>query len=395
MARHGLRSGSRPSSSAAGRPASTVGYELAKRGRPFVILDAHERVGDAWRRRWDSLLLFTPARIDGLPGMRFPARGGHVHHQGPDGRLPRGLRGPLRSAGPHGRAGRPAVGARAIASWCRRGTGRSRPTTSSSRWRTSSSPRRRRSRRTSIRASCSSTRTTTRTRSSSRTDPCWSSASATPAPTSASRSPAPTRRGSRQGVRSRARSASRPSWPTTSLLRIVRFVGHHVLTVRTPIGRKAPPHVPHRARAAHPREAEGPRRRPASNACLAIVGVQDGLPVTEDGRVLDVANVIWCTGFRPGFSWIDLPVLGEHETAARARHRRLGAGPVLRRPRVPLRGDVGDDHRRESRRPARRAAPRRPPYGEHRFPAGCRARRRLRVLGGRRRVIRTRIITGR
>ena len=38
-------------------------------------------------------------------------------------------------------------------------------------------------------------------------------------------------------------------------------------------------------------------------------GAQDGLPVLEDGRVLDVTNVVWCTGFEPGFSWIDLPNL--------------------------------------------------------------------------------------
>ena len=44
-----------------------------------------------------------------------------------------------------------------------------------------------------------------------------------------------------------------------------------------------------------------------------VVGVRDGLPLLEDGRVLDVANVIWCTGFRPDFSWIDLPVFGEEE----------------------------------------------------------------------------------
>jgi putative flavoprotein involved in K+ transport len=36
--------------------------------------------------------------------------------------------------------------------------------------------------------------------------------------------------------------------------------------------------------------------------------VQDGLPVLEDGRVLDVANVIWCTGFRQDLGWIDVPV---------------------------------------------------------------------------------------
>jgi putative flavoprotein involved in K+ transport len=38
--------------------------------------------------------------------------------------------------------------------------------------------------------------------------------------------------------------------------------------------------------------------------------VRDGRPVLDDGRVLDVTNVVWCTGFNPGFSWIDLPVFG-------------------------------------------------------------------------------------
>jgi putative flavoprotein involved in K+ transport len=42
-------------------------------------------------------------------------------------------------------------------------------------------------------------------------------------------------------------------------------------------------------------------------------GVQGGKPVLEDGRVLDVANVIWCTGFHAALSWIDLPVHGELE----------------------------------------------------------------------------------
>ena len=37
-----------------------------------MIVDANERVGDAWRNRYDSLHLFTPARYDGLPGGRFP-----------------------------------------------------------------------------------------------------------------------------------------------------------------------------------------------------------------------------------------------------------------------------------------------------------------------------------
>jgi putative flavoprotein involved in K+ transport len=35
-------------------------------------------------------------------------------------------------------------------------------------------------------------------------------------------------------------------------------------------------------------------------------GVRDGNPLIEDGRILEVSNVIWCTGFTPDFSWIDL-----------------------------------------------------------------------------------------
>ena len=57
-----------------GQAGLAVGYQLAKRGLPFLILDANKRTGDAWRQRWDSLRLFTPARYAGLPGLRFPAR---------------------------------------------------------------------------------------------------------------------------------------------------------------------------------------------------------------------------------------------------------------------------------------------------------------------------------
>jgi putative flavoprotein involved in K+ transport len=40
-------------------------------------------------------------------------------------------------------------------------------------------------------------------------------------------------------------------------------------------------------------------------------GVSDGRPMLADGTVLDVANVIWCTGFRPDYGWIDLLLVGE------------------------------------------------------------------------------------
>jgi putative flavoprotein involved in K+ transport len=57
-----------------GQAGLAVGYHLSQIGRPFVILDAHQRTGDAWRAHWESMRLFTPARRDGLPGMPFPAR---------------------------------------------------------------------------------------------------------------------------------------------------------------------------------------------------------------------------------------------------------------------------------------------------------------------------------
>jgi putative flavoprotein involved in K+ transport len=49
-----------------------VGYYLAQRGLRFVILDAGPDIGHVWRSRWDSLTLFTPAQYSGLPGMAFP-----------------------------------------------------------------------------------------------------------------------------------------------------------------------------------------------------------------------------------------------------------------------------------------------------------------------------------
>jgi len=110
-------------------------------------------------------------------------------------------------------------------------------------------------------------------------------------------------------------------------LPVIRFVGHHVLTVRTPIGRKVGPTLAHgatpliRVKYAHLAEA-GIERVPK------VAGVKDGRPVLEDGRVLDVANVVWSTGFRQDFSWIDLPIL---DAAGEPMHERgvVGSQPGL------------------------------------------------------------------
>jgi putative flavoprotein involved in K+ transport len=49
-----------------------MGYFLARQGRRFVILEAADSIGAAWRTRWDSLVLFTPRRYSALAGLPFP-----------------------------------------------------------------------------------------------------------------------------------------------------------------------------------------------------------------------------------------------------------------------------------------------------------------------------------
>ncbi|MFN8573113.1 MAG: NAD(P)-binding domain-containing protein [Gemmatimonadaceae bacterium] len=56
-----------------GQAGLAVGYELQQRDDDFLIVDGAAQLGESWRRRWDSLRLFTPAKYSALPGMPFPA----------------------------------------------------------------------------------------------------------------------------------------------------------------------------------------------------------------------------------------------------------------------------------------------------------------------------------
>jgi putative flavoprotein involved in K+ transport len=89
---------------------------------------------------------------------------------------------------------------------------------------------------------------------------------------------------------------------------LFRVVFHRILTIKTPMGRKARQRVltqggPLIRVKPKDLDAAGVQRAPRTN------GTRDGLPLLADGRRLDVTNVIWCTGFHGGFSWIDLPVI--------------------------------------------------------------------------------------
>ena len=60
-----------------GQAGLAVGHHLAQQDRRFTILDAAPAPAAAWRTRWDSLRLFTPARYDSLPGLAFPGDPDH------------------------------------------------------------------------------------------------------------------------------------------------------------------------------------------------------------------------------------------------------------------------------------------------------------------------------
>ena len=89
-----------------GQAGLATGYHLARRGRPFVILDAGERVGDAWRGALGLAAAVHPGPLQRAAGHGLPRRGLALPHQGRDGRLPGDLRGPVPAPGPHRRAGR-------------------------------------------------------------------------------------------------------------------------------------------------------------------------------------------------------------------------------------------------------------------------------------------------
>jgi putative flavoprotein involved in K+ transport len=108
---------------------------------------------------------------------------------------------------------------------------------------------------------------------------------------------------------------------------VFRLLFHRVLTVKTPVGRRVRPAIISKG---------GPliRTRPVELAAAGIervprvTGARDGQPLLSDGRVLDVANIVWCTGFSNGLSWIDLPIF---EADGEPRHESgfVGGEPGL------------------------------------------------------------------
>jgi putative flavoprotein involved in K+ transport len=299
-----------------GQAGLSVGYQLARRGLPFVILDAGERVGDAWRGRWDSLRLFTPARYDALAGMPFPA----PPHSFPTkddmadyleayvtrfdlpvrtgvrvDRLSRNGRGFVVTSGERRFEADNVVVA--IGSW-------------------------QRPRVPPLAAELDPGIVQLHSADYRNPDQLadgdlllvGAGNSGAEIALDASRGRRVWLSGRDVGhVPFRIESfAARFILPL-----ILRGVFHRVLTMRTPMGRKKRSEVlshglPLVRTKPDDLAAAGIERVPK------VAGVRDGKPQLEDGRVLDVANVIWCTGFDPSLDWLDIPgVARDHPVTER------------------------------------------------------------------------------
>jgi len=304
-----------------GQAGLSVGYYLAQRDLPFVILDANGRIGDSWRKRWDTLRLFTPARYNALSGMPFP---GPAHSFSTKDEVADYLE---------------AYAAR-FELPVRTGVRVDRLSRNATRFLVEAGDRLFEAE--NVVVAMASHQVPRVPPFARELDPGIVQLHSTEY-----RNPSQLQEGSVLVVGAGNSGAEiavelvteHPTWlagketghvpfrigraPARYLFLplMFRFIGHRVVTVRTPIGRKMRPKL-----LAH--GAPLVRVKPKDLAAAGIervprvVGARDGLPLLDDDRVLETANVIWCTGFRPDFSWIDLPVFGNEEEPKEPIHRR-------------------------------------------------------------------------
>jgi putative flavoprotein involved in K+ transport len=292
----------------AGQAGLATAYHLKRRNRPFVILEGDERLGDVWRKRYDALQLYSPARYSGLPGMKFPADPWvfPTGHEMADylEEYSTKLDLPVRTSAPVDRL-EPDRDGYVVTAGEQRFEAHN-VVVASGTFQKPIIPNFADQLDPSIRQLHSADY---RNPSQLQDGPVLVVGAAHSGADIAyevvpehrtilsGRDPGqiPFRIGSRQ---------SHLFFP------LVWFGWNHVLTERTPIGRKAQGAV---------RAHGGPLVRPRREDLLAAgverveartVGVREGKPLLADGQVLDVANVIWCTGFGKDLSWIQVPLVG-------------------------------------------------------------------------------------
>jgi len=301
-----------------GQAGLATGYHLSQRRLDYAVIDANDRIGDAWRNRWDSLRLFTPNWFNGLPGMPFP--GYHWGFPSKDE-----MADYLESYARHFDI--PVETGVRVERLTREG-GLFVATAGSRRFRADN-----------VVVAMSSWQKPRLPEVADALDPgilqLHVSEYANPAQiqaggvlvVGAGNSGAEV---AKELARTNDVWLSGPdtgtipfrpeSVPARVLMRFVgRVVFHRVLTTSTPMGRRARPKM---VSSGEPLLRVKPKDLTEAGVerVPRVTGVQHGKPQLEDGRIIDAANVVWCTGFHPGFSWIDLPVI-QDETQQPSHHR--------------------------------------------------------------------------
>ena len=288
-----------------GQAGLATGYHLAKRGRPFVILDASERIGDPWRKRWDSLRLYSPAAYDGLPGLPFPARrasfptthemADYLETYAKHFELPVRSGTAVETLAKEGERYVVTAGAQTFeAENVVVATGvMQKPFVPS--FAPQLDPRIRQLHSSDYRnlSQLQQGSVLVVGASHSGADIAYEAAA------------------EHETILSGPDTGQIPASVETRRGRVgfraLFFLGSHVLTADTPLGRKMRPHVRHGGAPLLRYRKKDLLAAGVERVLARTVGVQAGLPVLDDGRVVDVENVIWCTGFRRDFSWIRTP----------------------------------------------------------------------------------------
>jgi putative flavoprotein involved in K+ transport len=292
-----------------GQAGLATGYYLQQQERNFVILDANERIGAAWRQRWDSLRLFTPARYSGLPGLPFPAPA-HVAPTKDEvadylEAYAAHFKLPVRTGIHVERLTR--QGDRFVVTAGDQRFEAENVVVATGGYHSPAVPTFAAELKPEIRQFHSSEYQRPSQLQDGDVLVVGAANSGAEIALELSRS--------HQVWLSGRHPGSEPTRPGSRVDRLVTpliwFVFSHIMTVKTPIGRKA---------AAQLRGHGLPlgRVKPADLLAAGVerihartVGARDGLPLLEDGSVLDVTNLVWCTGFQPDFGWIALPIFDD------------------------------------------------------------------------------------
>jgi putative flavoprotein involved in K+ transport len=293
-----------------GQAGLSVGYHLSRRGLPFLILEANQRIGDSWRSRWDSLRLFTPARFDGLAGMPFPAP---AHAFPTKDQMANYLESyaarfnlPIRTGVKVDRLTK--RGNKFVVSAGNREFEAENVVVAMADFQSPRVPSFASELDPAIVQLHSSEYRNLGQLREGAVLVAGAGNSGAEIAIEVARSHATWMAGRETGhVPFRIDGVAARVVLVPFLFRVVF---HRVLTIKTPMGRKARPNAL-KGGAPLIRVKRADLTTAGVQRVPRVVGVRNGLPLLEDARTLDVTNVIWCTGFHPGFSWIDLPVFAD------------------------------------------------------------------------------------